>query len=145
MLNTSGRRVNKSSLTWWYVLKTSWKYLCKTSWRRLENVFKAPWRRFRKTSWRGCEDLLKTPWQDVLKTSTQRPEDVLKMSWRRFCKTSWRHLEDVWPRWIYWSWPRRIEDVLKALLKTYGQGEHIRLDQDVFWRRKMCSRRLTSS
>ena len=26
-------------------------------------------------------------------------------------KTSWRRLEDVWPRWIYWSWPRRLEDV----------------------------------
>ena len=65
--------------------------------------------------------------ENVLKTSF---EDVLKMSWRRFCKTfwrrfedvlarcledvlktSWRRLENVWPRWIYWSWSRHLEDV----------------------------------
>ena len=49
--------------------------------------------------------------ENVLKISLQ---DVLKMSWRRLedvLKTSWRRLEDVWPRRIYWSWPRRLEDV----------------------------------
>ena len=42
---------------------------------------------------------------------------------------SWRCLED--------AFARRLEDVLK----TYGQDEHIGLDQDAFWRR----RRITSS
>ena len=77
MLNASQRRVNKNSLTWWYVLKTSWRYLCKTSWRCLEDVFK--------TSWSRLEDVLKTFLQDDLKTSWKRVEDVLA-----------RRLEDVW-------------------------------------------------
>ena len=99
------------------------------------------------------ENVLKISFQDVLKMSSKRLEDVLKMSWRRFCKTSWRRLEDVlktswrrledvWPRRIYWSWPRRLEDVLK----TYGQDEYIGLDQDVLktssedvWLRRICS------
>ena len=114
MLNDSQRRVNKNSLTWWYILKTSWRYLCKTSWRCLEDVF-----------------------QEVLKTFWRRLEDVLKRSWRL--------LEDVWPRRIYWSWPRRLEDVfwrrkakanIFVLIKTSWRGL-----QDVFWRR----RRNTSS
>ena len=49
--------------------------------------------------------------ENVLKISLQ---DVLKMSWRHLedvFKTSWRRLEDIWPRRIYWSWPRRLEDV----------------------------------
>ena len=139
VLNTSQRRVNKNSLTWWYALKTSWRYLCKTSWRHLEDVlkmfFKTSWRRLGKTSWRCVEDLSKT--------SSKRLEDSLKMSWRRFCKTfwrrledvlktSWRHLEDAWLRQIYWSLPRRLEDVfwrrkakasIFVLIKTSSEGE----------------------
>ena len=88
VLNASQRRINKNSLTWWYVLKTSWRYLCKTSWTRLQNVLK--------TSWRCLEDIF----QDVLTTFS-----------RHVGKTSWRRLEDVWPRRIYWSWTRRLEDV----------------------------------
>ena len=56
MLNASQRRVNKNSLTWWYVLKTSSRYLSKTSWRRLQNVLK--------TSSRCLENVLKTYGQD---------------------------------------------------------------------------------
>ena len=98
--------------------------------------------------------------ENVLKISLQ---DVLKMSGRRFCKTSWRRLEgvlkmswrrleDVWPRRIYWSWPRRLEDVLKTssedvrlrrtysswsrrledVLKTSSEDEDERRLQDVF-------------
>ena len=143
MLNASQRGVNKNSLTWWYVLKKSWRYLWKTSWRCLE-------------------DALKT---DVLKTSSKRLEDALKMSLRRFCNTSWRRLEnvletdktswkcleEVWPRRIYWSWPRRLEDVfwrrkseanIFLLIKTSWR----RLE-DLLWRRrrktsKTSSRRL---
>ena len=105
MLNASQRRVNKNSLTWWYVLKTSWRYLCKTSWKCLEDVLKTPWRRFK---------------------------DVLK--------TSWRRLEDIWPRQIYWSWPRRLEDVFwrrkaKANIFVLIKTSWRRLE-DVFWRRK---------
>ena len=66
-----------------------------TSSKRLEDVLKIFWRRFCKTSWRRLENVLKTSWQDV---------------W----KTSWRRLEDVYPKQIYWCWPRRVEDVLKT-------------------------------
>ena len=106
MLNASERRVNRNSLTWWYVLKTSWRYSCKTSWRCLEDVFKTSWRGLEdvlKTFWRGLADVLKMPWrrlQNVLKTSSRCLEDVFA-----------RRLEDVWPRRIYWSWPSRLEDV----------------------------------
>ena len=84
--------VNKDSLTWWYVLKTSWKHLCKTSWRCLEDVFarrlqndlKAPWRRMAKMNvW-----FWSRPLQDVLKKFLKTydyseyirlDQDVLKM------------------------------------------------------------------
>ena len=56
------------------------------------------------------------------------------MSWRRFCKTSWRRLEDVWPRRIYWSWSRRLEDVLK----TSSEDEDQRRLQDVFIKTNVC-------
>ena len=95
MLNTSQRLVNKNSLTWWYVFKTSWRCLQDVFARRLEDVLKTSWRRFGKRSWRCLENVLKTLWQDVL-------------------KTSWRRLEEVWTRRIYWSWPRRLEDVFKT-------------------------------
>ena len=73
---------------------------------RLENVLKISLQDVLKMSWRRLEEVLKTFWrrlEDVLKTSWRRLEDVLK--------TSWRRLEDIWPRRIYWSWPRRLEDV----------------------------------
>ena len=66
--------------------------------------------------------------EDVLKTSWKRLEDVLK--------TSWRRLKDIWPRQIYWSWPRRLEDVLKTssedvrLRRTYSSWS--RRLEDVF-------------
>ena len=63
-----------------------------TSRRRLQNVLKK--------SWRCLEDVFATPLEDVLKTS-----------WIRLGKTSWRRFEDVWPRRIYWSLLRRLEDV----------------------------------
>ena len=110
VLNASQRRVNKNSLTSWYVLKRSWRYLCKTSWK-------------------CCEDVLKT-------------------FWRRFCKTSWRCLEVLWPRRIYWSWPRPLEDVFwkrkaKANIFVLIKTSWKRLPDD-FWRRrrKTSSRRL---
>ena len=98
------------------VLKMSWRRFC----RRLEVVLTMSWRRFCKTSWRR---LSKTSWQDVL-------------------KTSWRHLEDVWPKWIYWSWSRHLEDVLK----TSSEGEWLRRIysswsrrlQDVFIKTNVC-------
>ena len=36
----------------------------------------------------------------------------MKTSWKCFkdvLKTSWRCLEDIWPRRIYWSWPRHLQ------------------------------------
>ena len=45
-------------------------------------------------SWRCLQNVLKTPWRCL--------EDVLRTFWS---------LEDVWPRPIYWSWSRRLEDV----------------------------------
>ena len=96
MLNASQRRVNKNSLTWWYILKTSWRCLKDTFPRTLEDGLK--------TSSRHLEDVLKTFWR--------RLEDI----WPRRIYSSWsRHLEDVlkmssedlWLRWIYLSWSRR--------------------------------------
>ena len=51
--------------------------------------------------------------EKALKTFLQ---DVSNMYWRRFedvFKTFWRHLEGVWPWRKYWSWPRRLKNVLK--------------------------------
>ena len=116
MLDTS-RRLYKSNLTRWYILKTFWRHLCKISWRHLKDVFK--------TSWRRPEDVLKTFWH-VLKTSWRGRENVLKMSWKRLDDVLAQHflrrLEESW---------KRLEDALK----TYGQDENIGPDQDVFWRR----------
>ena len=132
MLNASQRRVNKNSLTWWYVLKTSWRCLEDVFARRLEDVLKTSWRHLGKTSWRRLEDVL---------------------------KTSWRRLEDVWPRRIYWSWPRRLEDILKTssedvrlrrtysswsrrclkdVFKTSSEDEDERRLQDVFIKTNVC-------
>ena len=143
VLNASQRRVNKNSLTWWYILKTSWRYLCKTSWRCLEDVFKTSWRRledvlktFFKTSWRRFEDVLKMSWrrlENVLKTSWRRLENVLKTSWRRIAKTnilvltktSWRRLEDVF-------WRRKAKANIFVLIKTSSEDEDERRLEDVF-------------
>ena len=77
MWNTSQRRVNKSSLTWWHVWKTSWRYLYKKSWRFFEDVLKTSWRSLGKTSWRCLEDLLETSSGDE---DERRLQDVFKMS-----------------------------------------------------------------
>ena len=64
LLNASQRRVNKNSLTWWYVLKMSWRRLedvLKTSWRRLEDVWLT---RIYSSSSRRLEDVLKTSFED---------------------------------------------------------------------------------
>ena len=75
-----------------------------------------------------------------LKKSRRRLQDVLE--------TSWRRLEDVWPRRIYWSWPRHLEVVLKTssedvrLRRTYSSLSRRLLKtkrKDVF---KTSSRRL---
>ena len=111
------------------VLKISLQEFLKMSWRHLEDVFK--------TSWRRLEDAMKRSWRrfkDVLKTSSKRLEDLLK--------TSWRRLEDIWPRQICWSWPRRLEDVLKAssedvrLRRTYSSWS--RRLEDVFIKANVC-------
>ena len=135
------------------VFKTSWKHLEDIFARRLEDVLK--------TSWKRLEDILRTFLQDVLKmfqwslgnTSWRRLENVLTTSWRRMpkmnmlvlIKTSWRKLEHVWPRRIYWSWSRRLENVLKMsseevwVKRIYSPWwRHF---EDVFWSR----RRKTSS
>ena len=98
VLNTSQRRVNKNSLTWWYFLKTSWRYLCKTSCRRLEDVlktfFKTSWRRLCKASWRCLENVLKTSWRCLEDVFARRLENVLKTSWQDVLETSSE--EDGW-------------------------------------------------
>ena len=94
---------------------------------RLENVLKTSWRRFEnflRTSWRCLEDVLRR---------------FCKTSWRRLGKTSWKRLEDVWPRRVYWSWSRHLEDILK----TSSEDVWIRRIylswwrrlEDVYWRR----------
>ena len=84
MLNTSQRLVNKNSLTWWFVFKTSWRCLQDVFARRLEDVLKTFWRRL----------------EHVLNTSWRRLENVLKTS-----------SEDVWVIRIYSSSSRSLEDV----------------------------------
>ena len=107
------------------VVKISLQDILKMSWRRLQNVLKTSWRFLEDVFARRLEDDLKTSWrclEDVLKTSSKRLEDVFarrledvfRTSWKHLedvFKTSWRCLEDIWPRRIYWSWPRRLEDV----------------------------------
>ena len=142
VLNTSRRRVNKNSLTWWYVLKTSWRYLCKTSWRCLEDVLKTPWRGLEgvlKTSWRHLEDALKRFWRRFehdLKTSSKGLEDVLKtygqdeyigLDLDLVLKTS---SKDVRLRRKYSSWSRRLKTSWRRLLKTKTK--------DVFIKTNVC-------
>ena len=121
MLNTSQRLVNKNSLTWWYVFKTSWRCLQDVFARRLEDVLK--------TSWRRLEDVLKTFLQDVLKTSWRR---MAKTNILVLTKTSWIRLEDVF-------WRRTINKNIFVFIKTSW-----RRYEEVFWRRrrKTSSRRL---
>ena len=92
----SWRRVNKNSLTWWYILRTSWRYLEDALTRRFEDVLK--------TYWRRIEDL----WlRRIYSSWSRRLEDVL---WRRvtkgnifvLIKSSWRRLEDV-----FWTQRRK--------------------------------------
>ena len=136
------------------------------SWKRLEDIFARRLQNIFRTFWRCLKDilLLKTSWgslskksEDVLKTSWRHLEDVLKTCFARHLegvfarrlenvwKTSWKRPEDVWPRRIYWSWSRLLEDLfwkhlskanIFVLIKTSW-----RCLEDVFWRR----RRMTSS
>ena len=124
MLNTSQRLVNKNSLTWWYVFKTSWRCLQDVFARRLEDVLK--------TSWRRLENVLKTSWRGIEDVFARRLEVVLKTSWRRMektnilvlTKTSWTRLEHV-------IWRRMINKNIFVFIKTSWR----RLE-DVFWRRR---------
>ena len=61
-----------------------------------------------------------------------RLENVLKISLQDVLKMSWRRLEDIWPRRIYWSWLRGLQDVLKT------SSEEVRLRRTY----SSCSRRL---
>ena len=110
LLKTTQRLVNKNSLLWWYVFKTSWnasRRICDTSWRRFEDVLKTSWRRMDKTY---ILVLTKT------KTSRRRLEDVL---WSRminkdifvFIKTSWRRLENVFWRQRRKTSSRCLQDI----------------------------------
>ena len=56
------RSVNKYSLAWWYILKTSLQYVLKTFWRRLEDVLKESWSRMTNTN---LFVVLRTSWEDV--------------------------------------------------------------------------------
>ena len=113
LCNACRRLVNRNSLNWWYVLKTSWRYLCKRSSRRLEDVLKM----FEDVFAGRLEDVLARCLEDVLKTSGKRLENVLKTS-----------SEDVWLTRIYSSWSRRLE----GGWKTSSEDEDERRLQDVF-------------
>ena len=112
VLNASQRPVNKNSLTWWYVLKTSWRCLEDVFARLLEDVLKTSWRRMNKTnilvliktSWRRLEDIF---WRRMTKTNTSV---LIKTSWRRPLKTNtkdvfiktnvwWEDIKDHNPKW----------------------------------------------
>ena len=134
------------------VFKTSLQDVLKISWRRIQNVLKTSWRYLEEVFARRLEDVLKTSLQDVLKISWRRIQNVLKRSWRYLEEVFARRLEDVWPRRIYWSWPRRLEDVLKMssedvwlwriysswsrrledVLKKFSEDEDERRLQDIF-------------
>ena len=54
-----------------------------------------------------------------------RLKGVLKTSWQGNLKTSWRRLEDTWPRRIYWSLSRRLEDIFwRRRRKTSSRRLH---------------------
>ena len=97
------------------------------------------------------QDVLKMSWrclEDVLKTSWKRLEDVLAIRLKDVLKTSWRSYKDVWPRWKYWSWPRRLEDVFwrrmtKVNIFVLVKSSWRRLEGVFWWRsQKTSSRRL---
>ena len=74
VLNTSRRGVNKNSLTWRYVLKTSWRRMAKTN---ILVLTKTPWRRNAKASIfvlikMFSEDGDVRHLQEVFKTSSSR-------------------------------------------------------------------------
>ena len=98
------------------------------------------------------ENVVRTSLQDVLKISWRRLEDVFKTSHRRLedvFKTPWRRLEDVWPRRIYWSWSRRLEDVfwrplskanMFVLIKTSSRRlEDVFIKTNVCWTVSACA------
>ena len=122
VLNLSWRRVNKNSLTWWYILKRSWRHLCKTSWRCYEDVLNTSSKRF--------EDIFEDSLEIVLKTNDQDEYIVLDQD---VLKTP---SEDVWLGRVYSFWSRRLEDVLK----TSSEDEDERYLQDVF--KRSSSRRM---
>ena len=99
---------------------------------RVENGLKTSLQDVLKKSWRSLEDVFTRHLEDVLKTFWRRLENVLK--------TSWKRLEDVWSRRIYWSSPRRLEDVLKTssedvwLRRIYSSWS--RRLENVFWRQR---------
>ena len=129
MLNASQRRVNKNSLTWWYVLKISLKDVLKTNSKRLEKVLEMSWRQFS----RRLEDVLKTlskHLEDILKTYGQDEyigldQNVLKMKMSS---------EDARVKRTYLSWSRRLEDVLKKS----SEDEDERRLQDIFIKTNVC-------
>ena len=104
------------------------------------------------TSSKHLESILARRLKDVLKTSLKRLGDIWARRLEDFMKMSWRRPEDVWPRRIYWSWSRRLKDVLKTssedewlrriysswsrrledVLKTCCEDEDERRLQDVF-------------
>ena len=91
------------------------KYVLKTSSKRLEDVLKT----FYKTSWRHFqdEDVIARRVKYVLKTSWRCLQNVLKKDvLKTFLQNVLKTLEDVWPRRIYWSWSRRLEEFLETLL-----------------------------
>ena len=105
-LKTSWRRVDKNSLTWWDILKTSS---------------------------RCPEDIFARSFEGVLERSWRRLEDVwlrrICSSWSRRLENVWKtSSEDVWPRRIYSSWSRCLEDVLKKFFEDKDE-RHL---QDVF-------------
>ena len=95
-----------------------------------------------KTFWRRLENVLERRLEDVLKTSWRYLEEVFEGRLEDFLETLWRRLEDVWPRRIYWSWARRLEDVLKTsydnlwLRRIYSSWS--RRLEDVFINTNVC-------
>ena len=58
-------------------------------------------------------------------------EDVFARRLDEVLKTFWRRLEDLCPRRIYWSWPRRLEDVLRMSSEDVNPRIIYFLDEDV--------------
>ena len=135
MLNTSERRVNKNSLTWCYVLKTSWRCLgdvletflqdvLKTSWQDVLRIF---WRRLGKLSWRCLEDVFRTSWRRPKDVLARRLENALKTSWRCMTKTnilvltktSWRRLRKTKTKEVFKTSSSRRMFAGKWFLKLY--------------------------